>query len=94
MFKSDLTAAKDLWKVLVLVIVTGILNSFVIGTVTTSLYSIVVMGNTKAFDALVAYNFLQRLTTKPLTIVVDAVLVAVVNKAVYRPVIYRIVKRV
>ncbi len=93
-FKSDLTAAKDLWKVLVLVIVTGILNSFVIGTVTTSLYSIVVMGNTKAFDALVAYNFLQRLTTKPLTIVVDAVLVAVVNKAVYRPVIYRIVKRV
>lgn len=92
-FKSDLTASRDLWKVLALVIVTGILNSFVIGTVTTSLYSILVMGNTKAFDALVAYNFLQRLTTKPLTIIVDAILVAVVNKAVYKPVICRIVKR-
>ena len=92
-FKSDLTAARDTWKVLVTVIVAGILNSFVIGTVTTSLYSIIVMGNTKAFDALLVYNFLQRLASKPLTIAVDAVLVVIVNKAVYKPVIQRIVGR-
>ena len=30
-FKSDLTAARDTWKVLVTVIVAGILNSFVMG---------------------------------------------------------------
>ena len=92
-FISDLTAARDTWKVLVTVIVAGILNSFVIGTVTTSLYSIIVMGNTKAFDALLVYNFLQRLASKPLTIAVDAVLVVIVNKAVYKPVIQRIVGR-
>ena len=92
-FKSDLTAARDTWKVLVTVIVAGILNSFVIGTITTSLYSIIIMGNTKAFGALLLYNLGQRLVSKPLTIVVDAVLVALVNKAVYKPVIQRIVSR-
>ena len=92
-FKSDLTAARDTWKVLVTVIVAGILNSFVIGTVTTSLYSIIVMGNTKAFGALLVYNLGQRLVSKPLTIAVDAVLTVIVNKAVYKPVIQRIVSR-
>ena len=92
-FKSDLTAARDTWKVLVTVIVAGILNSFVIGTITTSLYSIIIMGNTKAFGALLLYNLGQRLVSKPLTIVVDAVLVALVNKAVYKPVIGRIINR-
>ena len=92
-FKSDLTAARDTWKVLVTVIVAGILNSFVIGTITTSLYSIIIMGNTKAFGALLVYNLGQRLVSKPLTIAVDAVLTVIVNKAVYKPVIQRIVSR-
>ena len=92
-FKSDLTAARDTWKVLVIVIVAGILNSFVIGTITTSLYSIIIMGNTKAFGALLVYNLGQRLVSKPLTIAVDAVLTVIVNKAVYKPVIQRIVSR-
>ena len=92
-FKSDLTAARDTWKVLATVVVAGIVNSFLVGAVTTSLYSIVVMGNTKAFGALLLYNLGQRLVSKPLTIVVDAVLVALVNKAVYKPVIGRIVNR-
>ena len=92
-FKSDLTAVRDTWKVLATVIVAGILNSLVIGVVTTSLYSILVMGNTKAFDVLVAANFIQRLTTKPITIAVDAILVVIVNKALYKPVIQRIVSR-
>ena len=82
--KYDINAYNNLWD-------WGC--QMIVGTVTTSLYSIVVMGNTKAFDALLAYNFLQRLTTKPLTIIVDDVLVAMVNKAVYKPVICRIVKR-
>ena len=92
-FKSDLTAARDTWKVLVTVIVAGILNSFVIGTITTSLYSIIIMGNTKAFGALLVYNLGQRLVSKPLTIAVDAVLTVIVNKAIYKPVIQRIVSR-
>ena len=92
-FNSDLTAARDTWKVLVTVIVAGILNSFVIGTITTSLYSIIIMGNTKAFGALLVYNLGQRLVSKPLTIAVDAVLTVIVNKAVYKPVIQRIVSR-
>ena len=91
LFKSDLTAARDTWKVLATVIVAGILNSFVIGVVTTSLYSIIIMGNTKAFDVLVAANFIQRLASKPITIAVDAILVVIVNKAVYKPVIQRLV---
>ena len=89
----DAQAARDTWKVLATVVVAGIVNSFLVGAVTTSLYSIVVMGNTKAFGALLLYNLGQRLVSKPLTIVVDAVLVALVNKAVYKPVIGRIVNR-
>lgn len=92
-FKSDLTAARDTWKVLATVVVAGIVNSFLVTAVTTSLYSIIVMGNTKAFGALLLYNLGQRLVSKPLTIAVDAVLTVIVNKAVYKPVIQRIVSR-
>ena len=92
-FHSDLSSTKESWKVILTVIVIGIINSFVIGPFTTTLYSILVMGNTNAFSVLLWTNFLGRLTTKPVTILVNALLVAVVNRAVYRPVIRPIVHR-
>ncbi len=92
-FRSDLSSTRESWKVVVTVLVAGIVNSFLVGTVTTTMYSIIVMGNTNAFSVLLWTNFLGRLTTKPVTILVNALLVAVVNRAVYRPVIRPIVHR-
>lgn len=92
-FRSDLSSTRESWKVVATVLVAGIVNSFLVGTVTTTMYSIIVMGNTNAFSVLLWSNFLSRLTTKPVTILVNAVLVAVVNRAVYRPVIRPIVHR-
>ena len=92
-FRSDLSSTRESWKVILTVIVAGIINSFVIGPVTTTLYSILVMGNTNAFTVLLGTNFIGRLTTKPVTILVDALIVTVVNRAVYRTVIRSIVHR-
>ena len=92
-FRSDLSSTRESWKVILTVIVVGIINSFVIGPFTTTLYSILVMGNTNAFTVLLGTNFIGRLTTKPATILVDALIVTVVNRAVYRPVIRSIVHR-
>lgn len=92
-FRSDLSSTRESWKVIVTVLVAGIVNSFLIGTVTTTMYSIIVMGNTNAFSVLLWSNFLGRLASKPVAILVNAVLVAVVNRAVYRPVIRPIVHR-
>lgn len=92
-FRSDLSSTRESWKVVATVLVAGIVNSFLVGTVTTTMYSIIVMGNTNAFSVLLWSNFLGRLTTKPVAILVNAVLVAVVNRAVYRPVIRPIVHR-
>lgn len=92
-FRSDLSSTRESWKVVVTVLVAGIVNSFLVGTVTTTMYSIIVMGNTNAFSVLLWSNFLGRLASKPVTILVNAVLVAVVNRAVYRPVIRPIVHR-
>ena len=92
-FRSDLSSTRESWKVIVTVLVAGIVNSFLIGTVTTTMYSIIVMCNTNAFSVLLWSNFLGRLASKPVTILVNAVLVAVVNRAVYRPVIRPIVHR-
>lgn len=92
-FHSDLSSTRESWKVVVTVLVAGIVNSFLVGTVTTTMYSIIVMGNTNAFSVLLWTNFLGRLTTKPVTILANALLVAVVNRAVYRPVIRPIVHR-
>ena len=92
-FRSDLSATRDSWKVVLTVVAAGIVNSFLIGAFTTTLYNIVVMGNTNAFSVLLWTNFVGRLTSKPVTILVDALIVTVVNRAVYRPVIRAIVHR-
>jgi hypothetical protein len=55
--------------------------------------SIIMKGNTTAFHILFWSNLLQRLATKPLTIAVDTVVVVVVNRAVYKPVVSHILSR-
>lgn len=92
-FRSPLAENRDLWKVLVTVITVGILNSFVFGLIGSTLYSILIMGNTTALPVLLWTNLIQRLTTKPLTIAVNAIAVVVVNRAVYKPVIRQILSR-
>ena len=92
-FRSSLAETKDTWKVALTVIVVGLLNSFLFGLIGSTLYSILVMGNTTAFPVLLGMNFVQRLATKPLTIAIDTVVVTVVNRAVYKPVVSHILSR-
>ena len=92
-WRSSLSEAKDTWKVVATVVVTGILNSFLFGLIGSTLYSIVMVGNTTPFNVLLWTNLLQRLVTKPLTIVVNTVVVTVVNRAVYKPVVSNILSK-
>lgn len=92
-FRSSLAETKDTWKVAATIIVVGILNSFLFGLVGSTLYSIMVMGNTTAFPVLLGTNLIQRLATKPLTIAIDAVVVTIVNRAVYKPVVSHILSK-
>ena len=80
-------------KVLLTTIVAGFINSFVVGVAAFTWYQIAVMGTEGSFWTLAAINFTSRLATKPLTIVVSALLVFVINRAAYRPVISRIVSQ-
>ena len=78
---------------ILLVVVAEIINSFVVGVATFVWYQIAVMGTEGSFWSLAAINFTSRLATKPLTIVVSALLVYAINRAAYRPVISRIMSR-
>ena len=89
-FRSSLAETRDTWKVVVTVFTVSVLSTFVFGLVGSTLYSIIMKGNTTAFHIIIWTNFLQRLLTKPLIIVVDTVIVTVVNRAVYKPVVSRI----
>lgn len=90
-FRSPLAETRDLWKVVLTVVVTGILNSFLFGLIGSTLYScMMVKHDTTIFWILLGTNFVKRLTTKPLVIAVDALIVTVVNRAVYKPVVRRI----
>ena len=84
---------RNSWKLIATVVITGIINSFLIGPITTTLYSIVMKGNTTAFQVLLWTNLLGRFTTKPFTIAIDTVLVLAINRTVYKPVISRLVSR-
>lgn len=92
-FRSPLAETRDTWKVAVIVVTVGILNSFVFGLIGSTMYSILVAGNTTAFPVLMWTNLIQRLATKPLTIAVNAVAVTIVNRAVYKPVVRQILSR-
>lgn len=93
LFRSPLAETKDTWKVAATVIVVGILNSFLFGLIGSTLFSIMVAGNTTAFPVLLWTNLLQRLGSKPFTIAVNAVVVTIVNRAVYKPVVSHILSR-
>lgn len=92
-FRSSLASTRDAWKVILTVVVAGIINAFGVGLVTTTLYQMIVVGKEGTFAVLAAANFLSRLTTKPLTVIVSAVLVCLINRAAYRPVVCQILGR-
>lgn len=92
-FKSSLSAKGDGWKVILITMMAGIINSFVIGIIAIVWYQKLIVGTEGSFLTLAALSFAERLTTKPATIVVCSFLVYLVNKAAYRPVISRYVMR-
>lgn len=92
-FRSSLAETRDAWKVTVWTALAGIVNAFVIGVPTTTLYFMVIVGKEGTFPVLAWYNLLERLSSKPPVIIVCAVLVALIHRTVYRPVISRIVRR-
>lgn len=84
---------KNSWKVFLVTAVAGAVNSLLIGGAAFSLYQIYVLGTEGGFMNLFWINLGSRLATKPLTIIGTAILVTLLNKAVYKPVIQRIVSR-
>ena len=89
-FRSSLAETRDTWKVAVTVFTVSVLSTFVFGLIGSTLYSIIMKGNTTALHVLLWTNFLQRLLTKPPIIIINMVIVTVVNRAVYKPVVSRI----
>ena len=93
LFRSDLAENKDAWKVIALTAVAGLINAFVIGILTTTLYQMIIIGKEGTFLTLAWLNFMGRLTTKPFVVAACSVLIALIHRTVYRPVISRIVRR-
>lgn len=92
-FRSSLSENRDAWKAALTVVVASVVNTFGIGLVTTTLYQMIIVGKDGTFAVLAAANLAQRLTTKPLTIVVVTAVVVLINRAVYRPVVAKIMER-
>lgn len=92
-FRSSLAGTRDTWKVVLLTAVAGVINSFVVGLLTTALYQMIIVGKEGSFLTLVVANLVGRLPTKPFVIAACSVLTALVNRAVYRPVVGRILHR-
>lgn len=94
LFRSSLAETKDTWKAVVTVLLVSILDSFVFGLVGSTLYScIMVQHNMTVFTILLGTNLIQRLATKPVIIAVNTVVVVVVNRAVYKPVVSQILSK-
>ena len=92
-FRSDLSETKDAWKVIAITAIAGIVNAFFIGVVTTTLYQMIIIGKEGTFGVLAAANFISRLAGKPVAIAAVSVLTWLIHRAVYRPVICKIVGR-
>ena len=92
-FRSSLSEPKDSWKVILLTAVAGAINAFGIGLVTTTLYQMIVVGKDGTFGVLAAANLVGRLTSKPFVIAACSVLICLINRTVYRPVVGRIMNR-
>ena len=92
-FPDGVAEARNAWKVAVTTVAAGILNSFGIGLLTTTWYRMLFSSVEGAYPALLAESLVERLTTKPLTIAASTLLVLLVNRAVYKPVIRQLVRR-
>ena len=90
-FPNGVAEPRNTWKVLVTTVAAGIVNSFGIGLLTTTWYRMLFSSAEGAFPALVAESLIERLATKPLTIAASTLLVILINRAVYKPVISKIV---
>ena len=87
---------QEIWEYVLMpvtVVLAGIINSFVVGVAAFVWYQISVMGTEGSFWSLAAIDFTSRLATKPLTILVSALLVFVIDRAAYRPVVSHILSR-
>ena len=92
-FRSDLSETKDAWKVIAITAVAGIINAFLIGVVTTTLYQMIIIGKEGTFGVLAAANLVSRLAGKPVAIAAVSILTAVIHRTVYQSVISRIINR-
>lgn len=93
LFRRPLTEPKDAWKIIAMTVVVGLINELLVGTVTTTLYQMLIIGKDGTFGVLAWANFLARVTTKPWFIAACSGMIALIHRSVYRPVISRIVRR-
>lgn len=92
-FNGGRQSTRNLVLMVTTVVVAGIINSFVIGLVTTTWYQMIVVGKEGAFTVLAWANFLSRLASKPAVIALNTLVVFLIDRAAYRPVVSRIVPR-
>ena len=92
-FHGGRQSTRNLVLMVTTVVVAGIINSFVIGLVTTTWYQMIVVGKEGAFTVLAWANFLSRLASKPAVIALNTLVVFLIDRAAYRPVVSRIVPR-
>lgn len=91
--KSSLAETKDTWKVLAMTLIAGIINTYGIGLLTSTWYSMLFANAEGTFWALVYANLLERLVAKPVTIIGSSLAVVLVNRAAYKPVVRQILQR-
>ena len=92
-FHGGRQSARNLALMVGTVVLAGIINSFVIGLVTTTWYQMIVVGKEGTFAVLAAANFFSRLASKPAVIAVCTLVTFLIDRAAYRPVVARIVAR-
>ena len=92
-FPGGVAEPKNAWKILTVTVAAGAVNSFGIGLLTTTWYRMLFTSTSEAYSAMLMESLIERLTTKPLTIAVSTLLVLLINRAVYKPVISQIVSR-
>lgn len=80
---------KSGWKAILLVLVAEVCSSLLYGTWALTLYYSIIVGKEVPFSVL----FLTRISTKPVTMVLDALLAFLIHKAVYRTVVCKVLRR-
>lgn len=82
-------AWKAAWKAILIILLAEVCSSLLYGTWALTLYYSIIVGKEVPFSVL----FLARLSTKPVTMVLDALLAFLIHKAVYRTVVCNILHR-